>query len=151
MEQILSKEQISFPTESPSFLLWQLDTLWNNKKKDAINEVADISQLQYMILANLNWLNEQYGETTQIQLANHLGMESINISQAIKILEKNGYILRKEHTTDTRAKAVELRKKGQEIQQEIAKKIDQAEKSFFDILGDEKEVFKGIVQKLINS
>lgn len=150
MEHNLSNEQISFPTESPSFLLWQVNTIWNNKKKEAINKIADISQLQYMILANLNWLNEQNGETTQIQLANHLGMESMNISQALKILEKNGYVLRKQHTADTRAKAVELSKKGKEIQQKIDEKINEAESSFFNVLGDEKEVFKTIIQKLIN-
>lgn len=146
----LTKEQITFSTESPSILLWQLNTIWQNKKKDAINSVASLSILQYSILVNLNWLTTTNQEVTQVQLAAHLGMETMNVSQALKILERDGYILRQAHSVDTRAKSVLLSPKGIDITVRISEQITTAETSFFKILGDDINAFKAHITTLIN-
>lgn len=146
----LTKEQIVFSTESPSILLWQLNTIWQNIKKDAINSVVNLSVLQYSILVNLKWLTTDHQEVTQAQLASHLGMETMNVSQALKILERDGYILRQAHSADTRAKSVILSPKGVDITERISEQITTAETSFFKILDKDAEEFKKHLVTLIN-
>lgn len=146
----LTKEQIVFSTESPSILLWQLNTIWQNIKKDAINSVVNLSVLQYSILVNLKWLTIDRQEVTQAQLATHLGMETMNVSQALKILERDGYILRQAHSVDTRAKSVILSPKGTDITERISEQIATAETSFFKILDKDTEEFKKHLVTLIN-
>lgn len=146
----LTKEQIMFSTESPSILLWQLNTIWQNIKKDAINSVVNLSVLQYSILVNLKWLTTDRQEVTQAQLATHLGMETMNVSQALKILERDGYILRQAHSVDTRAKSVILSPKGTDITERISEQIATAETSFFKILDKDVEEFKKHLVTLIN-
>lgn len=149
MEHKLENKQIIFQTDSPSFLLWQLNTIWQNIKKEAINEVANLSLLQYGILINLVYLTKDSTEVSQIQLASHLGMEQMNISQALKILEREKYIFRQPHSKDTRAKAVSLTTKGNEITAKIQVNITKAELDFFYSKQDNAEVFIQEMKKLI--
>lgn len=144
-----NKNKIVYDTDSLGFLLWQLNAIWQDEKMKAVGCVSDLSPLQYMILVNLNWLIFNRGEVTQILLANHLNMEAMSISQALKILERRGYITRLEHVTDTRAKSVWLSEYGKEVVTEAMQKVAQVEAIFFETLDDHQQVFKEDMKKLI--
>ncbi len=146
-----TKNKIVYDTDSPAFLLWQLNTIWQDEKMKAINSISNLSPLQYMILVNLNWLISNGGEVTQIVLANHLNMEAMGISQALKILERKGYITRREHDTDTRAKLVWLSEYGKEVVAKAMQQVEQVETVFFQILGNRLPIFKEDMKKLIQT
>jgi DNA-binding MarR family transcriptional regulator len=149
MDQKLPGKQPAYATENPSLLVWQLNALWENIKMRAISKVSGISSLQYMVMVNIKWLVCTREEITQAQLAEHLGMEAMNVSQVLKILTTKGYIIRKQHSVDTRAKAVFLSKKGESVTDLASQEIAKAEKQFFKVLGKDLKRFMDDMSKLV--
>ena len=107
--------------DSSGFLLWQVTSLWQQKIKRVLNDKYQLNHSQFVIMTSIHWLTLHNDEVTQVSLAQHTKMETMNVSQILKSLQSKNYIIRREHPTDTRAKIVFLSSTGEQlIKQAIA-------------------------------
>ena len=69
-------------------------------------------------------------------------------SQILSLLEKRGFVERKEHSRDTRAKAVLLNEKGSAILQNAVPLVEQIDELFFGKLKSDEAQFKHLLGRL---
>ena len=126
--------------DSPGFLLWQVTSLWQREIRKAL-EKYDLTHSQFVLLASMLWLSQQEEETTQVILSNHTKIDPMTTSTVLRTLQKKGFIQRKEHATDTRAKTVALTANGQKIAKLAVKTVEEFDGKFFEVLGDSTNSF----------
>ena len=135
------------PKESPGLLFWQVSVLWQRKIKDALRPY-DITHTQFVILAVTHELNEQGSCVTQNEISDFSMVDVMTVSTTLRLLEKKGLIVRKEHPTDTRAKKIKNTDEGEKILKTVNPIVEAVDKEFF--FDDKKEVnlFIGLLGKL---
>jgi MarR family transcriptional regulator, organic hydroperoxide resistance regulator len=121
--------------DSTGFLLWQVTNLWQREIKKAL-ETCDLTHVQYVLLASTHWLSLHGQEVTQVLLSAHTKVDPMTISTVLRALQTRGFLLRKEHPTDTRAKTVHLTEQGKEIVKAAVIAVEQFDAAFFGGLGD---------------
>ena len=136
----LEKEKSPFVVENleedTGFLMLQVSNLWEYYHDRALKKYHDISHMQYAVLASIYWLVLHSGkEVTQTILAQHTRIAPMTISQMFKVLEAKGYIYRKAHSTDIRAKTVDLTPSGKELMRKAVITILNVDTKFFHNLG----------------
>lgn len=120
--------------DSPDFLLWQVYSQWQ-KGKSKVLEKFDLTSPQLTLLASIYWLKQQKQEVTQIVLSNTANIDRMTTSTVLRTLQSKGFITRVEHPTDTRAKAVDLSIKGQNITVLALTAVSKYNKKYFSALG----------------
>jgi DNA-binding MarR family transcriptional regulator len=70
-------------------------------------------------------------------------------SKVLRTLQAKGFLLRQEHHTDTRAKAVALTEKGKKITREAVKIVEHFDGVFFAPLGNKVSEFNKKLQLLL--
>ena len=61
---------------------------------------AGLTYMQFVLLACLGWLARDREDITQIQLAEVCKIDSMMVSQVIRLMEKKRLVARREHPTD---------------------------------------------------
>jgi len=135
--------------DSSGFLLWQVTNLWQREIRKALEQYG-LTHSQFVLLASIHWLTIQQQEVTQIVLSNHTKIDPMTTSTVLKTLQKKGFIQRKEHATDTRAKTVELTLDGKEIVKKAVVTVEQFDKNFFSVLGENTSEFNRKLLQLLN-
>ena len=102
----------------------------------------NLTHPQFVVLASLAYLSQNGNEVTQVMISKLSGIDVMTLSQILSLLEKHNFVKRKEHSRDTRAKAVTLNKKGEEILQNAVPLIEQIDDFFFGKLDNDEEQFK---------
>jgi MarR family transcriptional regulator, organic hydroperoxide resistance regulator len=131
---------VETPEESSGFLLWQVTNLWQREIKKAL-EVYDLTHSQFVLLASTLWLMQQNESITQVVLSNHTKIDPMTTSTVLRTLQKKGLLQRQEHSTDTRAKTVELTSAGIEMAKLAVKTVEKFDQDFFKVLANETKVF----------
>jgi MarR family transcriptional regulator, organic hydroperoxide resistance regulator len=126
--------------DSTGFLLWQVTNLWQREIKKALEEF-DLTHSQFVLLASTHWLTITKREVTQILLSSHTKIDPMTTSTVLRTLQGKGLLVRKEHTTDTRAKTVALTDQGKDIVQKAIKAVETFDKRFFSRLGESMRSF----------
>ena len=121
--------------ESSGFLLWQVTNLWQREIKKALEEFG-LTHSQYVLLASIHWLTLHNQEVTQVVLSNHTKIDPMTTSTVLRTLQQKGFLQRKEHLRDTRAKTVELTKEGVKIIKMAVVAVEKFDKEFFSLLGN---------------
>ncbi|MDR2099476.1 MAG: winged helix DNA-binding protein [Campylobacteraceae bacterium] len=137
--------------ESSGFLFWRVYSLWQQEIKRVLSDKYGIIHSQYVLLASTHFLTLNGNEVTQVLLSQFTKIDVMNVSQVLKKLEQMGLVARKEHSADTRAKAVFLTDKGRELTKKAVIDIEDIDVKFFSKLGKELENFNDCMLKLINS
>ena len=75
-------------------------------------------------------------------------IDVMTVSQILSLLEKHHFVERKEHSRDTRAKVVMLKKKGEEILKTAVPLIEKIDELFFGKLNSHEEQFKHFLVQL---
>jgi len=136
--------------DSPGFLLWQVTTSWHRAIKKALDEI-DITHPQFVILASLLWLSKTKTSVTQIDLSQHSKIDPMTTSTIIKTLLRKGMVERREHETDTRAKAVTLTDSGVAISRQAVQIINKVDADFFKGLGEDVKGFNVMLVGLMKA
>lgn len=131
---------VETPEESSGFLLWQVTNLWQREIKKAL-EIYDLTHSQFVLLASTLWLMQQNESITQIALSNHTKIDPMTTSTVLRTLQKKGLLQRQEHSTDTRAKTVELTPAGVEMAKLAVKTVETFDHEFFQVLGHDTKMF----------
>ncbi len=120
---------------------------WHSMIKKELKKM-NLTHPQFVILASLAYLSQDSDEVTQVMISKLSGIDVMTVSQILSLLEKHDFVKRKEHSRDTRAKAVILNKKGEEILQKAVPLIEQIDEIFFKKLDTDEEQFKHFLVRL---
>lgn len=136
------------PEESPGYLLANLHLLWQRKLK-SILDPYNLTHTQMVLLGALGWLSNKQEHVTQVDIANQGNADRMMVSKVLRTLENKGFILRREHPTDTRAKVIELTESGAEVLQKAMTAVENADLSFFSTLGENLSSFNKQMHTLL--
>ena len=120
---------------------------WNSMIKKELKKM-NLTHPQFVVLASLAYLSQDSNEVTQVMISKLSGIDVMTVSQILNLLEKNDFVKRKEHSRDTRAKAVILNKKGEEVLQKAVPLVEQIDEIFFGKLDTDEEQFKHFLARL---
>ncbi len=138
--------QFKSPNESPGYLLGQMTLLWQRKIKKVLDPL-DLTQTQFVLLAALGWLSRENDQVTQVDIANQGNADRMMVSKVLRTLESKKFISRQEHQTDTRAKVIKLTNRGAEVLQQALTAVENADKAFFSVDGNNLASFN---QQMVN-
>ena len=120
---------------------------WHSIIKKELKKM-NLTHPQFVVLASLAYLSQNGNEITQIMISKLAGIDVMTVSQILNLLEKNDFVKRKEHSKDTRAKAVILSKKGEEVLQKAVPLVEQIDEIFFKKLDTDEKQFKHFLVRL---
>ena len=120
---------------------------WHSMIKKELKKM-NLTHPQFVVLASLAYLLQDSDEVTQVMISKLSGIDVMTVSQILNLLEKNDFVKRKEHSKDTRAKAVILSKKGEEVLQKAVPLVEQIDEIFFEKLDTDEEQFKHFLARL---
>ena len=120
---------------------------WHSIIKKELKKM-NLTHPQFVVLASLAYLLQDSDEVTQVMISKLSGIDVMTVSQILNLLEKNDFVKRKEHSRDTRAKAVILNKKGEEVLQKAVPLVEQIDEIFFGKLDTDEEQFKHFLARL---
>ena len=120
---------------------------WHSMIKKELKKM-NLTHPQFVVLVSLAYLSQDSNEVTQVMISKLSGIDVMTISQILSLLEKHNFVKRKEHSRDTRAKAVILNKKGEEILQKAVPLVEQIDENFFKKLDTDEGQFKHFLVRL---
>lgn len=135
--------------DSPGFLLWQVTAIWQRRIAAALRPYG-LTQVQYALLASLLWLSIHEKLVTQTMIARSAKLDIMMTSQVLRSLERRGFVERKAHPSDTRAKILLLTKKGKELIWKAVPAVEKADDIFFSSLGAKSSQFKKLLCSLLD-
>lgn len=139
------------PEDSPGFLLWQTTMSWQRLIKKAL-EPYDISHAQFVIMAILLWFYGQKKEVTQVDIIGVSKLDKMTVSKSLKKLGSMNFVARLENKEDTRAKSVQLTKKGATLAHKLVPIVEGIDAHFFGNLPKKQErELIGILRRLMVS
>ncbi len=146
-EKVFSEEKAD---DSSGFLLWQVTSIWQREIRKAL-EKHDLTHSQFVLMASILWLSQQKISVTQVLLSTHSKIDVMTTSTVLRTLQTKGLLQRQEHSTDTRAKIVELTDSGKKLIRQAVKTVESFDKKFFTPLGDKAKDFNKKMLTLINA
>ncbi|WP_299572286.1 MarR family transcriptional regulator [uncultured Leptotrichia sp.] len=133
--------------KSTGLLFMRVYNKWHSMIKKELKKM-NLTHPQFVVLASLAYLLQDSDEVTQVMISKLSGIDVMTVSQILNLLEKNDFVKRKEHSRDTRAKAVILNKKGEEALQKAVPLVEQIDEIFFEKLDTDEEQFKHFLARL---
>lgn len=137
------------PNQSLGFLLWQVSSMWQAMQRNALADIG-LSHIQFVLLAGTWWLSQNGQVLTQSHLSRHVKVDVMMTSEVIRKLESQGFVQRKPHPSDTRAKALSLTESGLEVLKKAINIVETIDETFFVAVKDQKKELIGILQQLAN-
>ena len=120
---------------------------WHSMIKKELKKM-NLTHPQFVVLASLAYLSQNSNEVTQVMISKLSEIDVMTVSQILSLLEKHDFVKRKEHSRDTRAKAVILNKKGEEALQKAVPLVEKIDEIFFEKLDTNEEQFKHFLARL---
>ena len=120
--------------DSPGFMLWQVTSTWQRHISTALRPHR-LTQVQFVLLASLLWLEHAGEPISQIALARHARLDPMMTSQVLRALAVRGLIARTPHPQDSRAKALTLTTAGRKLARKTVPLVERADADFFAALG----------------
>ena len=119
---------------------------WHFTIKQALKEL-NLTHPQFVILASLAYLSQHDNEVTQVMISKLSGIDVMTVSQILSLLEKRGFVERKEPSRVTRAKTV-LLIEGGAILQKAVPLVEEIDEIFFGKLKSDEAQFKHLLGRL---
>ncbi len=139
----------SVPGDSPGFLLWKVSNQWQRAQRAALKPF-ELTHGQFVLLANLWWLQEHSEVVTQNDLAHHAEIDVMMTSDLVRKLEERGLMRRTEHPHDSRARSIRLTAAGKRLVGEVVPVVENVDQTFFEGLGAEAATFGALLRRLGN-
>lgn len=93
-----------------------------------------ITQAQYSILATLSYLLQANEIVTQQDVANQLSMDKMMVSDVVKTLVKNQWVVRSENAKDSRSFALSVTEKASKLLKTVTPVVENTDEKFFSLL-----------------
>ncbi len=143
-KKIMAKEE---PT---GLILWQVANLWERELRKPLQN-SGLSYVQYMLMMECDSLSSGQEPVTQTRLSEAAQTDPMTTSKVLRVLETRKLLRRKEHPSDTRAKAVELTDKGKKVLAEAGKAVEQFDKKFFAAVVTKTAAVGGTLRQLMKN
>jgi DNA-binding MarR family transcriptional regulator len=141
-----SKEEVWAAEQSPGFLLWHLENVWQREQRRALDPFG-ITTVQFLLLSGLAISGA--GETmSQIVLAGRCRTDPMMTSQVVRTLTQMGLIERSQDKIDRRAFALCLTGEGHALQIPAKAVVRTLENKFFAALGSDVSAFANALRLL---
>lgn len=111
IRKIFEEVSLGAPENAVGFVMWRL-TMRYQREVDRALEPCNLTNLQFITLAQVAWFGREDKPATQIELARGSGIHPMQVSQTLKALELKKMIARRRSSSDTRAKRVEMTTPG---------------------------------------
>jgi DNA-binding MarR family transcriptional regulator len=135
------------PERSPGFLLWHISTSWRGSIEIVLKGLG-LTHPQFVVLATLGWLTRNGDLVTQAAIGKMACLDPNTTSQIIKGLEQKE-LVKREQSSDGRAKNPLLTSKGHKILTKALPAVEAKDAQFFDSLSTkEMECLIHVFQKL---
>jgi DNA-binding MarR family transcriptional regulator len=128
---------------SLGFMLWHTTLSWQRKVDAALSEFR-LTHAQFALLATTWWLGRDGDAPNQRQVAEHAGVGEVMASQILRLLERNGMIVRQPSRTDVRAMALTLTEEGSRLAQRAVVEMDRVDAEFFGAVDDSDSLLKSL-------
>ncbi len=138
------------PQDTTGFRLWHVQHQWLrffDSRLDALN----LTHLQFVLLVVCHHLASEGEVPSQIRLASVTAFDKMMVSKALRLLESKGYIKRRQHPDDPRAKRIDLTIEGTRVMQRGKKIASKALADFFGVLGKNERTLSSLLQVLMNA
>ncbi len=117
---------------------------------ESVLKALGLTHPQFVVLATTGWLTRKGELITQVAIGKMAGLDPNTTSQIIKGLEQKNFIKR-DSSSDGRAKNVSLTEKGAEILKLALPAVEKADAEFFTPLTKhEGDSLLGLFQKLLS-
>ena len=136
------------PEQSPGFLLWKVSTQWRRQIEAACATIG-LTHPQLVVLASLGWLTRNGTDVSQVELARYCSTDITMTSQILRLLERKGYVKRRQYKDDARSKFAQVTERGVVLVEQAIPLVHAVDRQFFDVLGTDIEQCVKILQKLI--
>lgn len=138
------------PKQSPGFLLWHISTSWRSSI-EVILKTFGLTHPQFVVLATTGWLTRNGELTNQATIGKMAGLDPNTNSQIIKGLEEKS-LIKRDPSSDGRAKNVSLTSKGSQILTNALPAVERMDGNFFNPLKEKEiSVLIALFQKLIST
>lgn len=118
------------PNNDISFLIWRIMKYWQRGRQRLLDEFG-ITGSQMGLLSAICYMSEYKMEVTQIILSQETEIDPMTTSTILRNLQKKGLISRRESTTDTRARIVEVTNEGTALFLRAKAKIEEHQEELF--------------------
>lgn len=153
MSEKLNFKKISVyeePKQSPGFLLWHISISWRSSI-ETILKTFGLTHPQFVVLATTGWLTRKGELTNQAAIGKMAGLDPNTNSQIIKGLEQKS-LIKRDPSSDGRAKDVSLTSKGSQILSNALPAVERMDSNFFNSLKEsEINALLAVFQKLIST
>lgn len=121
--------------QSPGLLLWRVGTRWQAAVRDALAPF-ELTHTQFVLLASLTWLRgDRDHPVTQRDLAEHARTDVMMTSQVLRALEGKGFLERRAHPDDARARDLVPTAAGVEVVNRAIVAVEDCDARFFAAAG----------------
>jgi len=132
---------------STGLLFIRVYNKWHSTINQELRKLG-ITHPQFVILTTLNFLSQADDNVTQVSISKLADMDVMSVSQIIRGLEKNEFIKRTTNPKDSRANAVILLPKAQEMVKLSLPVVEKIDDDFFGILKENEKVFRQYLNQL---
>jgi DNA-binding MarR family transcriptional regulator len=125
------------PKEDVGYLIWRVSKYWQRGKQKLLDEFGLTSSQMELLGAIYHMSKHHRMETTQIILSQVTDIDPMTTSTILRNLEKKGFISRKESTTDTRARIVDVTDTGAQLFEMAIAKVKDKQRILFENMDTE--------------
>ena len=111
LADLFANETLGAPENAVGFVLWRVVHRYVREIDRAL-AAADLTHLQFTVLAMTAWMARSGEPVTQVTLARFGDIHPMQVSQVLKTLEAKGLVARRRSVADTRAKWIEVTETG---------------------------------------
>ena len=111
IQQLFDSASLGAPENAVGFVLWRVVVRYQREIDRALAPL-DLTNLQFVTLTLAAWFSRSGEPVNQSELARFGGIHPMQISLMLKTLEGKDFVSRRRSPSDTRAKHVEITRKG---------------------------------------
>jgi len=128
----VNNNKLCNPNDEIGYLIWRVSKIWQRGKHKLLDEFGLTGSQLELLGAIYHMQKENNQEATQIILSQVTDIDPMTTSTILRNLEKKGLISRRESTTDTRARIVEVTTAGSALFEKAIIKVKEGQEMLFD-------------------
>lgn len=144
----MHKRDIKAEDASTGLAFIRIYNKWHTKLKKELNNFG-ITIPQFSVMSVISYLNQSDQFVTQAKISKMADIDVVTVSQVVRGLEKKGFLERFQNPLDSRANAVRLLSKGDEIIKLTFPVVEQSNEAFFGVLAEKEIAFRELLHKLL--
>jgi MarR family transcriptional regulator, organic hydroperoxide resistance regulator len=130
--------------------LWRLWKVWQGRRRAALRELG-LGHTEFVILANLAWMQSRTDPLTQQAVADALGIDKMTASHAVRSLRRKGLVEAIPYPRDHRAVQLRVTPGGLSLARRGAREVTELSEKFFGVLGSDQDRFTELANRLIHA